>query len=141
MPFRMSPQYLTASGSVSAGCMAPSNALTWTIIGIGYQNNTYSNQWVGPSRGRWLNLDIMNNAGSFLVKCRICLDPNPFSPPANFKENCWVDPYKSWQDPPQIGNIWTDFSFSELDYSVSISQTWFCEDLGNSESYVPHNGG
>jgi hypothetical protein len=133
-PFQISPQYLMAPGSSSPGCMAPSHALTWTIVGATYSNNTRFNEWVGPSRGRWFNLDIRNNAGNFSVKCRLLLDPNPYSAPARFDENCWVDPYASWQASPGIGNIWTNFSFNESDYSILMNQTWFCEDLGSSES-------
>lgn len=73
----------------------------------------------------------MNNAGNFLVKCRNIITTNPFDAPFVWSGNCWIDPYKSWQDGPEIGNIWTDIKFDESDYSVSINQTWFCEEPGS----------
>jgi hypothetical protein len=133
-PFHISPQYLVAPGSASPGCLAPSHNLSWTVVDATYSNNTRFNEWVGPSRGRWFNLDIRNNAGNFLVKCRLLLDSNPYSAPTKFSTNCWVDPYKSSQAPQGFGNIWTDFDFNESDYSISVTQTWFCEDFASSES-------
>jgi len=137
----MSPKYFESNvtGTYSPTCSAPSNNFTWTVESLQYRGYNHSLPFGNPARS--LDFFIVNNELGFLVKCSLILPVvsgtvrQPVDPKAPYNRLCWTVPAETWTvDTQRIGVVWTDIGFNETDLSMTITQSWFCEDHEVSEA-------
>jgi hypothetical protein len=118
-------------------CMAPDGNITWTVEDPRYYNATIPVQEVGPPVGRILIMLILNNDAKFTVRCPGDLITDPYSPKTIIQASCSTD-FRGYYFPPKtaVGDVWMGASFDERDYSLSFTQTWWCQDNASAPLYV-----
>jgi hypothetical protein len=108
--------------------MAYSNEVTWTAEGIYYSNSTTSNPFIGPQRGRWLYGIISNRDVPFDVRCPSGYIEDPLTPKQVMPVSCSTD-FRGYYFPSKdtVGEVWMETFFDERDYSMQVTQTWWCK--------------
>ncbi|KAI0377934.1 hypothetical protein F5Y04DRAFT_168020 [Hypomontagnella monticulosa] len=122
----MGPPARGAASSNSTTCRAETAPPEWEVVNIEYYNNTYSNYWTGPTRGRGINMDIRNKASGDFAQCRIIFTLDPFETAKTRRGQCWRSAYQSGQQPAGPGQLWTEFDFEEETHTITLNQRWYC---------------
>jgi hypothetical protein len=117
-------------------CMAPTGDVSWTVAQPRYYNATVPIQEVGPRIGRILTMIITNNDAKFEVRCPGDLIQDPYSPKTTMQASCSTD-FAGYYFPPKtaVGDVWMGATFDERDYSLSFTQTWWCQDNVSAPLY------
>jgi hypothetical protein len=117
-------------------CMAPTGEVSWTVAQPRYSNATKSIQEVGPPIGRILIMIIINNDAKFDVRYPGDLTMDPYSPKTTMQASCSTD-FSGYYFPPKdaVGDVWMGATFDERDYSLSFTQTWWCQENASAPLY------
>ncbi|KAE9373012.1 hypothetical protein N431DRAFT_337227 [Stipitochalara longipes BDJ] len=117
-------------------CLATSGEVSWTVAQPRYSNSTTSIQIVGPPIGRILTMIITNNDAKFDVRCPGDLTLDPYSPKTILQASCSTD-FRGYYFPPKdaVGDVWMSGSFDERNYTISFTQTWWCQENASAPLY------
>ncbi|KAI1768011.1 hypothetical protein GGR53DRAFT_31664 [Hypoxylon sp. FL1150] len=122
----MSPPAKRATSSNTPTCRALEAPPSWELKSIEYYNNTVGNMWAGPQKGRGMTMDIVNSASGDSAQCRLYFTGDAFEPAAERNDQCWRDAYLSSQEPAGPGQLWTELTFDETTYDITLKQRWYC---------------
>lgn len=125
-PVVASPLYfLGPSGHDEPGCSAGSKTPTWAIETVNYEDRT--GDGIDSIAQRSLNFVVTNPATGYDASCMTSVTPDGEYPPDNLLAlTCAGIEFQS----PTVGrySIQTTASFEVSTSTLTINQTWYCDD-------------